>query len=138
MAFSGILFGLIVATQGTVDLVFRHDISPRYNRTDYEAPCGTNLFQVRFRNGPAEHGLVDYLMIDGRPVRGAAETLELRAARRLITSIEILDCAADPQRPVLRGKINFERMESQRLGMRRSLTFRITREGGDSWKISID
>jgi hypothetical protein len=78
-----------------------------------DQPCS----KVRFRNGPEERGRVDHVLIDGRPVAGAAEMLDIRAARRLITSIEILDCGAEPRRPVFQGMINFEPMESRSLGM---------------------
>lgn len=139
VALSAALTGLLVAgEQGSSDLILRHDISPRYNRTEHESACGSTIFRVRFRNGPEEHGRVDHVLIDGRPVTGAAEMLDIRAARRLITSIEILNCGTEPGRPVFQGMINFEPMESRGLGMRWSLAFRLIRESRDSWRMTID
>lgn len=132
------LAGLLVAGQqdeGVVVLL--HDLSTRYNRTDYETACGSTVFQVRFGGGPEESGRVDYLLIDGKPVRDAAETLQIRAARRMITGIEILGCGTEPGRPVFQGMINFEPMESRAAGMRSTLAFRLTREGRD-WRMTID
>jgi hypothetical protein len=133
------LSGLLMAgDQGGDDLVLRHDVDARYNRTAYEAACRSTVFQARFRNGPEERGRVDHVLIDGRPVAGAAEMLDIRAARRLITSIEILNCGTEPRRPVFQGMINFEPMESRSLGMRWSLAFRLIRESRDSWRMTID
>lgn len=140
MIISGVaLAGLLMAAEQS-DLVIKtgNSISPTYHRTGYESACGTKVFRVRFRNGPDKNGRVEHLLIDGRPIQGAAETLQMRAARRLITGIEILDCGNDAQRPVLRGTINFEPGESRRLGMRWSLAFLLTREDRDSWRMTID
>jgi hypothetical protein len=115
-----------------------HSLSPKYHQTDYESSCGSNVFRVRFRNGPDENGRVDHAMIDNQPVPGAAEMLDLRAARRWITGVEILNCEADRRRSILRGTINFEPADSRRLGMRWTLAFRLTREGRDSWRMTID
>lgn len=115
-----------------------HGLSPEYHQTDYESSCGSNVFRVRFRNGPDENGRVDHLMIDNQPVPGAAEMLDLRAARRWITGVEILNCGSDQRRSVLRGTIDFEPHDSRRLGMRWTLAFRLTREGRDSWRMTID
>lgn len=115
-----------------------HGISPKYHQTDYVSSCGSNVFRVRFRNGPDENGRVHHVIIDTQTVPGAAEMLDLRAARRWITSIEILDCGTDPGRPVLHGTINFEPGDSRRLGMRWTLAFRLIREGRDSWRMTID
>jgi hypothetical protein len=83
----------------------RDNISPRYNRVDYESACGSTVFRARFRNGPEERGLVEHVLIDGRPVPGAAEILDVRSARREIESIGIMHCGADPQRPEFRGSL---------------------------------
>lgn len=115
----------------------RDYISPKYHQTDYESACGETLFRVRFRNGPKERGRVDHLLIDGRPVRDAAETLQIRAARRAIGGIEIMNCGMDPKRPVLRGVMNLSELESRAAGMRASLFFRLTRRGRD-WKMTLD
>jgi hypothetical protein len=64
--------------------------------------------------------------------------LDLRAARRWITSIEILNCSIDPGRPVLHGTINFEPGDSRRLGMRWTLAFQLIRDGRDNWRMTID
>lgn len=132
------LAGLLVAGEQGGDLVLRHDIGTRYTRTDYETACGSTVFRVRFRNGPEERGRVDHLLIDGRPVRDAAETLQIRAARRGIDSFEIMNCGMDPRRPVLRGVMNLSTMESRAAGMRPSLYFRITRQGRKGWQFTLD
>ena len=133
------LAGLLVAgEQDSSDLILRHDISPRYNRTEHESACGSTVFRVRFRNGPEEHGRVDHVLIDGRSVPDAAEMLDLRAARRVISSIGIMNCGMDPQRPVFLGVMNLSKLESRSLGMRWSLTFRLTRDGSDNWRMTID
>lgn len=132
------LAGLLLMTeQGGSDLILRHDFGTRYTRTDYETACGTTVFQVRFRNGPEERGRVDRLLIDGRPVRDAAETLQIRAARRGIDSIGIMNCGMDPHRPIFRGVMNLSEMESRAESLRPSLYFRIIRRGGD-WQMILD
>lgn len=113
-------------------------VSAKYHQTDYETACGSTVFKVRFRNGPEEFGRVDHLLIDGRPVPDAAETLQMRAARRLITGIDIVDCGTDHRRPVFQGTINFMPEESRMLGMRWSLAFRLTREDRKGWRMTID
>lgn len=134
-----ILAGLLMlAEQGQVVVTTGPDsIRTKYFQTDYESTCGSNVFRVRFRQGPEENGRVDRLLIDGRPVPDAAETLQIRAARRLILSIEILDCGMDSGRPVIRGMINFEPGVSRMLGMWRSLAFRLVREG-NGWRMIVD
>jgi hypothetical protein len=115
-----------------------HGLSPKYHQTDYVSSCGSNVFRVRFRNGPDENGRVHHMMIDNRPVPDAAGMLNLRAARRWISSIEILNCGTDPRRPFIHGTINFDRGDSRRWGMRWTLAFRLTREGPDNWRMTID
>jgi hypothetical protein len=134
-SFSGLM---MVAEPETIVIDPRHWITPKYHRYNYEAACGSNVFQVRFGNDGKENGRVEHLLIDGRPIHGAAEMLQVRAARRLIMGIEILDCETDPQRSVLRGTINFEPGESRSLGMRWSLAFHLVREGRDNWRMTID
>jgi hypothetical protein len=119
-------------------LFLRHDLGTQYNRTDYDSACGSTVFRVRFRNGPEEHGRVDYLLIDGRPIPDAAETLQIRAARRVIDKIEIMNCGMDPQRPVFRGVMALSKIESQGLGMRPSLYFRISRDERNVWQFVLD
>jgi hypothetical protein len=101
-------------------------------------PDGTVLFRVRFRNGPGDHGKVDRVSIDERPVVGAAEQLQIRAARRVISRFEIMNCGSDPGRPVFRGVMHLSALESQGLGMRNSLYFRLSRQGPSGWQLSID
>lgn len=134
---AALAMSIVSAEQGGDGLVLHHDIGPRYNRTDYESACGSTVFRVRFRNGPEEHGRVDHLLIDGRPVRNAAETLQVRAARRVIVRIGIMNCGVDPQRPLFQGAMVLSEMESRRLGMRDTLFFRLTRDGRD-WHMTID
>ncbi len=129
---------LMPAEQTGGVVVLRHDISPKYNRTDYESPCGSSVFRVRFRNGPGAHGQVDQVSINGRLVVGAAEQLQIRAARRVISRIGIMNCGADPRRPVFQGVMELSPIESQSLGMRPSLYFRLSPQGGGDWRLSID
>lgn len=128
----------IQAGQGQGDLVFRHDVSPKYNRTDYESACGPAIFRVRFRNGPGAHGQVDWVSIDGRPVAGAARQLQVRAARRVISRIEIMNCGPDPRNTVFRGMLDLSPIESHGLGMRPSLYFRLSRQGRGPWRLTVD
>jgi hypothetical protein len=135
MALAGFL---ILAEQDTIVITTGMDYtSTKYHQTDYESACGSTVFQVRFRNGE-ENGRVDYLLVDGRPVPGAAELLDLRAARRMINSITIVNCGMDPRRPVFVGMLSLEPMESRRLGMRWSLVFRLAREGRGDWRMTIE
>ena len=131
MATSGALMAalLILTEQG---------VNAKYHRYDYEAACGPFVYQVRFRNGPEERGLVEHVLIDGRPVPGAAALLELRAARRWIARIEIVDCGMDARQPVFRGLLVMSEMDSLAAHMRPMLAFRIRREGREGWKLSID
>jgi hypothetical protein len=115
-----------------------HAVRTSYHQTTYESACGPTVFRVRFRNGPDESGRVDHLSIDGRIVPGAAELLDLRAARRMILSIGIMNCGKDSKRPVFVGSMNLEPSESRRLGMRWLLVFRLTQQGGKGWSMSID
>lgn len=132
------LIGYLLAALQNDAVLNQHDIGPEYNRTSYESPCGSAMFRVRFRNGPEEHGRVDHLTVDGRPVAGAAETLQIRAARRVIVRIGIMNCGIDLQRPVFRGVMVLSEMESKRLGMRDMLFFRIAREGRGDWRFVLD
>lgn len=132
------LAGLLTSAQSGEAIILRHDLSTEYSRMDYESACGSTVFRVRFRNGPEEFGRVDYLTINGKSVPGAAETLQIRAARRAIDRIGIMNCGMDPQRPVFRGVMALSEMESRSLGMRSSLYFRITRQGPKNWQFRLD
>jgi hypothetical protein len=138
--FSAALAGLLMLMEQNTVVVTTgpHYNSPKYHQIDYETACESIKLRFRFRQGPEESGRVDHVLIDGRPVRDAAEILQMRAARRLITSIEILDCGKDSQRPVILGMMNLEPMESRRLGMQSSLVFRLSLQGREGWQISID
>jgi hypothetical protein len=134
-----ILAGLLMPLgQGGVVFSTGHDISPKYNRTDYESPCGSDIFRVRFRNGPDEHGRVDHVTINGRGVPGAAEMLDIRAARRVISRIGIMNCGTDPMKPEFRGIISLSEAESRAASMRPALAFRITRQGDGGWRLTMD
>lgn len=138
--FGATLAGLaVLAEQDTIVVTTGpHGISPKYHQNDYETACGSTVIQVRYRQGPDESGRVDHLLVNGQPVRHAAERLEIRAARRMITGIEIYDCGRDSTNPVILGMMKLEPMESQRLGMRSSLAFRLTRDGRGSWTMTVD
>lgn len=133
------LVGLLMAAEQS-DLVVKtgNSISPSYHRTDYASACGEKVFRIRFRNGPEENGRVEHLLIDGRPVRDAAETLQIRAARRGIDSIEIMHCGEDPRHPVFRGAMRLSKAASRAASMRDTLFFRLTRDGPKGWRMSVD
>jgi hypothetical protein len=114
------------------------EIAPRYGRTDFESVCGSAVFRVRFRNGPDARGLVEHVLVDGRPIAGAAETLTVRAARRWIERIEIMNCGMDAARPVFRGSLELSKAESQLASMRPTLYFRITRQDREGWRLTMD
>jgi F-type H+-transporting ATPase subunit gamma len=69
---------------------------------------------------------------------GAAEILDVRAARRWIERIEIMHCGADPEQPVFRGIMEVSKAESQTAFMRPTLFFRITRQGREGWRLTMD
>ena len=116
----------------------RDHISTRYERIDYESACGSTVLQVRFRNGPEQRGLVEHVLIDGRPVAGAAEILAVRAARRGIVRIEMIHCGADSERPQFRGMMELTEAESRLARLRPTLFFRITRQGREGWRLTTD
>lgn len=114
------------------------EISPKYRRTAHEAACGRNVLRIRFRSGPDQPGFVEHVLIDGRSVTGAAEMLNVRAARRWLERIEIIHCGMDPARPVFRGIMELSKADSQVALMRPTLFFRITRQGRDGWRLTMD
>lgn len=95
------------------------------------------MFRVRFRNGPTGRSRVDHVLIDGRPVQGAAKALDRFAARREINRIEIMDCGRDPLRPVFRGVLGLGEPESQPYSKQNTLSFRLVRQG-KGWRMTID
>lgn len=123
--------------QSNVVAVSEREFRPDYHKIDYESACGSTVFRVRFRNGLKERGRVDQVLIDRRPVRGAAETLQILAARRAIAGFEIMDCGMDPLRPIFRGVMVLSEGESQAAGMRNMIFFRLSRHGRD-WQIALD
>jgi hypothetical protein len=138
---SAIFAGLLMPAQQDVLIISTKreiEIAPRYSRTDYGSVCGSTVFRVRFRNGPDERGLVEHVLINGRSVPGAAEMLDIRAARRWIESIEIMNCGMHPARPEFRGVMKLSKAESQIASMRPMLFFRITRQGGEGWRLTMD
>jgi hypothetical protein len=140
-SFSTIIAGLLMPAQQDVLVISTKreiEIGPTYSRTDYESACGDQVFRVRFRNAPKEHGRVDHVLINGRPVPGAAETLDVRAARRTIDGIGIMRCGMDSKQPEFKGYMELSKAESQVASMRPLLLFRITRQGGEGWRLTID
>lgn len=137
---STVFAGLIMPPEPNMIIIStgRDHISPRYERIDYESACGSTVLQVRFRNGPEQSGLIEHVLIDGRPVAGAAEILAVRAARRGIVSIGIMNCGADPERPAFRGIMELTKAESQLARLRPTLFFRITRHGHEGWRLAMD
>ncbi len=134
----GAALAATMPTQQGDSIALMHDISPEYNRIDYESACGSAVFRVRFRNGPDEQGQVDQVTIDGQEVPGAAGLLKLRSARRVIDKIGIMNCGMDPQHPVFRGILRLSEGESRSLGMRSMLFFRLTRQGHEGWRLTMD
>lgn len=128
---------LMLAEQTEVVVNTRREARPEYHRTDYQSACGPTVFRVRFRNGVKESGRVDHVLINEKPVRDAARTLQIRAARRAIASFEIMDCGMDPVRPVFRGVMVLSEGESRAAGMPHLLFFRLSRQGKD-WRIALD
>ena len=45
---------------------------------------------------------------------------------------------ADSERPVFRGIMELSKAESQLASMRPTLFFRITRQGGEGWRLTMD
>lgn len=138
---STIFAGLLVSAPQDVIVISTKreiEIAPRYGRTDFESACGSTVFRVRFRNGTDAWGLVEHVLINGRPVVGAAETLTVRAARRWIERIGIMNCGMDPARPVFRGYLELSKAESLVASMRPTLFFRITRQGREGWRLTMD
>jgi hypothetical protein len=138
---STIFAGLLMPAQQDVVVISTKrdiEISPKYRRTAHESACGQTVLRVRFRSGPNERGVVEHVLIDGRSVPGAAEMLNVRAARRWIERIAITHCGMDPERPEFRGSMELSKAESQAASMRPLLFFRITRQGREGWRLSMD
>ena len=129
---------LTAAAQREGVVVLDHDRSTRYTRIDYETACGSTVFRVRFGSGPVLRGQVNHVVVEGKEVPGAAEMLELRAARRFIDRIGIMNCGMDERRPVFRGVMELSKAESQAAGMRASHYFRVARDEGKGWRIVFD
>lgn len=134
MAFAG----MVMVGQGEGVIVLDHDRGTRYTRIDYETACGSTVFRVRFGSGPVLRGQVNHVMIEGKEVPGAAEMLQLRAARRFIDRIGIMNCGMDERRPVFRGVMELSKAESQAASMRASHYFRLVREDRKGWRIVFD
>lgn len=140
LAFGATLSGMLMLVQQSPVIVATgpHSVGTRYHLTDYESACGPAVFRVRFRNGPEEDGRVEHVLIDGRPVRDAAEILDIRAARRFIDSIEIMNCGKDRRHPAFRGAMKLSKAASQVASLRDTLFFRLSREGSGDWRLTID
>ena len=138
---SAIFAGLLMpAQQDFVVFSTKRDIpiSPKYRRIAHESACGRNVLRVRFRSGPEQRGLVEPVLIDGRSVPGAAEMLNVRAARRWIERIDIIHCGLDPERPEFRGIMELSEADSKLARLYPTLFFRITRQGREGWRLTTD
>jgi hypothetical protein len=134
MALAGLL---IVAEQGGSTASAGNAFGPKYHRYDFESACGSSVFRVRFRNVPGERSRIDHVLIDGRPVAGAAKKLDRFAARGVIDRIGIMHCGTDPRQLVFRGIMKFRKSESQPTDNHETFFFRIVPKG-KGWRISID
>lgn len=128
---------LMLADQSGGTTISGNSVKPKYHSYDFESACGASVFRVRFRNGSTGRSRVDHVLIDGRPVPGAAKLLNGFAARRAIDRIEIMHCGLDPVRPVFRGVIALSKPYSQPYSRQNMLHFRLTRQGKD-WRIAVD
>lgn len=122
-------------TGGTI--ISENTTSPKYHSYDFESACGASVFRVRFRNGSRGGSRVDHVMIDGRPVPGAAKTLDRFAARREIDRFEIMNCGMDPLRPAFRAMMGLSKPALQPYTRRNTLYFRVVRRG-EGWRFSVD
>jgi hypothetical protein len=112
-------------------------LNPKYHRYDFESACGVSVFRVRFRNGPMGRSRVDHVLVDGRPVPGAARTLDRFAARRAIERIQIMHCGKDPRDPVFGGIMVLSKPETQPASRQIELFFHLVRTG-EGWRITLD
>jgi hypothetical protein len=128
---------MLMAVQEEIVIRTGNYVSPKYHWTDYQSACGENVFRVRFRNGPEEGGRVDHFLIDGRPVPGAAETLQVRAARRFIDSIGIMHCGMDEANPTFLGSIHMDPALSRVFSLRDTLFFRLTKDARGDWRFTF-
>lgn len=136
--FSAALAGLLLlAEQGAGSSNPGNTIGPKYHLYDFESVCGSFVFRVRFRNGPAERSRVDLVLIDGRPVPGAAKKLDRFAARGAIDRIGIMHCGEDPRRVFFRGVMELSKLDSKPTDGHNTFFFRIVRRS-KGWQISID
>jgi hypothetical protein len=141
ISFGAALAGLLIFAEPQQEVVVTtgpHSVGTEYHRFAYESACGSNVFQARFRNGREGNGRVDHVSVNGRAVKGAAETLQIRAARRWIEKIEIMNCGKDPQDPVFVGVMKMGEAESRLVAMRHTLLFRLTWVDGKGWLITVD
>ena len=128
---------LMLAEQGGSTPGYGSPGTPKYHRYDFESACAGSVFRVRFRNGPTGRSRVDRLLIDGRPVPGAARSLDRFAARRAIKKIGIMNCGKDTQHPLFRGIMELSKPESQPFTKQNTLFFRVIRQG-KGWQFSVD
>lgn len=137
VVFGTALTGLLMVAQQSGGTIASENItSPKYHNYDFESACGGTVFRVRFRNGSRGGSRVDHVMIDGRPVPGAAKILDRFAARQRIDRIEIMHCGLDPLRPIFRGIAALARPESQRSTKENMLFFRLVRQD-KGWRMTV-
>jgi hypothetical protein len=138
IAFGTALTGLLMlAEPGGRSVGSGSILNPKYHRYDFESACGASVFRVRFRNGRTGRSRVDHVLIDGRPVPDAAETLDRFAAQRSIDRIGIMHCGMDPEKPFFRGVMELRKPESQPYSRHTSLYFRVIRHV-EGWRFSAD
>ena len=110
-----------------------------YDRTQFEAACGATVFRARFRNVPGlrRRGRVERVAIGRRSLSRMAEQLDVRAAGRWISAIEIMNCGWDAMRPVFQGVLRLPEPESRALSLSWNVFFTI-RRGPEGWSLTFD
>ena len=98
-------------------IVLRHTLDTIYNRSTYEAACGSTILAIGFSNrreGKA-WGRVEQFGIGGISLPEIAEQLTRRASGRVIARVEVMNCGMDQQQPEFNGTMEMAIPQSQRM-----------------------
>lgn len=121
-------------------------IYPRSTRTVFEAACGKHIFRAAYRRRSssskpmpdlASDGNIDFVTIDDKVVANAAEALRIRVARRAISTVGIMHCGWDENKPSFQGVLETLLFDSERFGLNPNIYFRIQFENG-SWRFVLN